>query len=95
MSQVAAVELKTPHGLSPRIEWLRDYYFRGVERAWNNEFSAWTTGTPWDVVYDETSFHIVPETYAFFDPFTASAVQSARAIPLPRSFWRRSVLHCP
>ena len=48
-----AFAVKAPHGLSPRIQGLRDYYFRGVERAWNNEFTCWTTGTTWDVVYDE------------------------------------------
>ena len=47
-------QLKQPHGLSPRIQWLRDYYFEGVKRSWNNEFTCWTTGTPWDVLYDET-----------------------------------------
>ncbi len=29
--------VKTPTNLSPRIQWLRDYYFQGVKRAWNNE----------------------------------------------------------
>ncbi len=57
-----AASMKRPHGLSARIEWLRNYYFAGVERPWNNEFTCWTTGTPWDVVYDETSYYIVPET---------------------------------
>ncbi len=33
-------ELKAPKGLSPRIKWLRDYYFQGYKRAWNNEFTA-------------------------------------------------------
>jgi xanthine dehydrogenase accessory factor len=37
--------LKIPHGLSPRISWLRDYYFQGTRRVWNNEFTCWTTGT--------------------------------------------------
>ena len=71
-------EVKQPHSLSPRIRWLRDFYFRGVDRPWNNEFTCWTTGTPWDVVYDETTYHIVPETYAFFPAFTSSANGSMR-----------------
>jgi len=57
--------IKEPGNLSPRIEWLRNYYFRGLERPWNNEFTSWGTGEPWDVQYDETTFYIVPETYAF------------------------------
>ena len=38
-------EIKNPEKLSGRISWLRDYYFKGTGRAWNNEFTAWTTGT--------------------------------------------------
>jgi formate C-acetyltransferase len=39
------------------------------------------------VVYDETTFHIVPETYAFFQPFRSSALQMARTVELPEAFW--------
>jgi formate C-acetyltransferase len=46
-------QLKAPKGLSPRIQWLRDYYFQGSKRAWNNGFTAWSTGTPWDLQYQE------------------------------------------
>ena len=87
-----AAALKQPHGLSPRIRRLRDHYFEGVHRPWNNEFTCWTTGTPWDVVYDETSYYIVPETYAFFAPFRASALQSARPVALHPDFWLWSLV---
>ena len=83
--------LKQPHSLSPRVKWLRDYYFRGLERPWNNEFTCWTTGTPWDVVYDELTYYIVPENYLFFQAFRASALQAARPVPLPDGFWRLSI----
>jgi hypothetical protein len=56
--------LRTPRQLSPRIQWLRDYYFQGADRKWNNQFLAWSTGTPWDVQFNEMTFYIVPETYA-------------------------------
>ena len=79
--------VKTPKNLSPRIAWLRDYYFQGVRRAWNNEFAAFTTGTEWDVVFDEISFYIVPETYAFLSPFNASFRQAADQVDLPEGFW--------
>ena len=85
-------QLKQPHSLSPRIQRLRDYYFQGLERKWNNQFSAWTTGAPWDVVYDETTYHIVPETYAFFQTFTSSGLQAARPVELPEGFWRWSLV---
>ncbi|MFH2007685.1 MAG: pyruvate formate lyase family protein [bacterium] len=83
--------LKQPHGLSPRIQWLRDYYFQGVERAWNNEFTCFTTGKPWDVLYDELTFYIVPESYAFFQPFRGSTLQAALPVTLPRKFWQWSL----
>lgn len=88
----AAVPLKQPHGLSARIRRLRDYYFEGVERRWNNEFTCWSTGTEWDVVYDETSYYIVPETYGFFSPFRASTLQAARPVALPLDFWHWSLV---
>jgi len=84
--------IKQPHGLSARVRWLRDYYFRGVGRSWNNEFSCWTTGTPWDVLYDETSYYIVPETYAFFQTFRSSALQAARPVALHPDFWTWSLV---
>jgi pyruvate-formate lyase len=84
--------LKQPHGLSDRVRRLRDYYFEGVARCWNNEFTCWTTGTPWDVVYDEISYHIVPETYPFFQTFRSSTLQAARPVDLPEGFWRLSLV---
>ncbi|MDX9953666.1 MAG: pyruvate formate lyase family protein, partial [Anaerolineae bacterium] len=83
--------IKTPHNLSPRIRWLRDYYFQGVNRAWNNEFTAWTTGTPWDFQYEELNFYIVPETYAFFRTFRAAFKQTARPVTLHPDFWTWSL----
>ncbi len=74
--------IKEPGRLSPRIEWLRDYYFKGCAREWNNEFTAWTTGTPWDVQYDEAVYYIVPETFAFLQTFRSSFHQAARPVRL-------------
>lgn len=83
--------IKTPHNLSPRIQWLRDYYFQGVRQAWNNEFTAWTTGTPWDFQYEEINFYIVPETYAFFCTFRSAFKQTAQPVKLPPDFWSWSI----
>ncbi|MEN6509519.1 MAG: pyruvate formate lyase family protein [Smithella sp.] len=80
--------LKEPAGLSSRIQWLRDYYFRGTERAWNNEFTCWTTGTPWDIIYNEMTFYIVPETYTLLGTLGASYRQAARPVELHPDFWR-------
>lgn len=83
--------IKQPYNLSPRIQWLRDYYFQGVKRKWNNEWSAWTTGTPWDFQYEELSFYIVPETYAFFQTFRSSFRQTAKKVRLHPDFWKWSL----
>jgi len=79
--------IKAPSNLSPRITWLRDYYFQGVGRAWNNEYTSWTTGTAWDFQYDELTFYIVPETYAFLQTFRSAFQQVARPVALDADFW--------
>jgi formate C-acetyltransferase len=83
--------IKTPSNISARIQWLRDYYFQGVQRSWNNEYTSWGTGTPWDFQYNELSFYIVPETYTFLQTFRSSFNQVARTIPLHPSFWQWSI----
>ncbi|MBE0695432.1 MAG: hypothetical protein IH586_00760, partial [Anaerolineaceae bacterium] len=84
--------IKTPGELSPRIQWLRDYYFQGTRRAWNNEFTAWTTATPWDFQFNEISFYIVPETYTFLQTFRSSFRQVARPVKLDKDFWKWSLV---
>ncbi len=82
--------IKEPKGLSPRIGWLRDYYFKGTDRNWNNESVAWSTGTPWDVQFNEMTYYIVPETYALMQTLRGSYRQAARTIPLDEDFWNWS-----
>lgn len=83
--------IKAPRNLSPRIQWLRDHYFKGVQRRWNNEFTSWTTGTAWDFQYEELSFYIVPETYSFFPTFKSAFQQTARPVALHPEFWKWSL----
>lgn len=83
--------VKEPYHLSDRIQWLRDYYFRGVARKWNNEFIPFTTGTDWDEIYDETTFYVVPETYSFYQQFVTSTKQAAHRIALPGDFFSWSI----
>jgi pyruvate-formate lyase len=85
------IRLKEPRNLSPRIKWLRDYYYKGEERAWNNEFMPWTTGTLWDIIFDEITFYIVPETYPFIQTFRSSMYQAARTVELDKNFWTWSL----
>ncbi|MFX0071551.1 MAG: pyruvate formate lyase family protein [Candidatus Hermodarchaeota archaeon] len=58
-------KIAEPHDLSPRSKWLRDYYFKGAEREWNNQFSPFTTGTDWDIVWHETDYYVAPETHTY------------------------------
>ena len=83
--------LKQPKNLSPRVKWLRDYYFEGVQRDWNNEYVCYTTGKPWDFLFDEITYYIVPETISFYQTFTSSSLQSATTIQLPEDFWKLSL----
>ena len=84
-------KLKKPKGLSPRIQWLRDYYFKGNNRNWNNEFTSWTTGTNWDQQYNELSFYIVPENYPFLQVMQSSFRHSAHKVNLINDFWSLSL----
>lgn len=83
--------IKQPKGLSDRVRWLRDYYFQGVKRKWNNEYTAWTTGTPWDFQFNEMTFYIVPETYFYIPTFRASFNQTAKKVELAPNFWKWSL----
>jgi trans-4-hydroxy-L-proline dehydratase len=91
VNDLAQYGLKQPKNLSPRIQWLRDYYFQGVKRKWNNEFTAWTTGTPWDAQFNELTFYIVPETYFYMPTFRSSFRQAARPVKLDPAFWSWSL----
>ncbi|MBU0927273.1 MAG: hypothetical protein KKA67_05965 [Spirochaetes bacterium] len=83
--------IKRPANLSPRVLGLRDYYFEGAGRAWNNQQISFTDGAPWDVVYNECNYHIVPETYAFFQTFTTSYMQVAERVEPGEGFWETSL----
>ena len=85
------LSIKKPKGLSARITWLRDYYFKGTGRAWNNEFTSWTTGTPWDVQFNEMTFYIVPEVYMLMQTMLSSYRQAARKVELYKDFWSWSL----
>jgi formate C-acetyltransferase len=90
-AETQSKKVKEPGSLSPRIKWLRDYYFRGANRAWNNEFTSWSTGTPWDLQYHEITYYNAPEAYTLFDAVRGSYKQSARNIELPDNFWQWNI----
>ncbi len=88
-----------PHDLSPRSKWLRDYYFKGTDREWNNEFMPFTTGTDWDMIWYEGDYYIAPETHFYIQilgkndkgVFAASFRSMALPIKLPENFWEYSL----
>lgn len=84
-------KVKEPKNLSKRVHWLRDYYFEGVKREWNNEYRCYTTGKHYDLLFDEISYYIVPETISFYQTFTSSTLQSGEVIDLPKDFWEFSL----
>ncbi len=83
--------IKQPKNLSKRVKWLRDYYFKGLNREWNNEYLSYTTGTEWDVQYDEIAFYITPEAYAFLQIMKSSHNQNARKVKLGSNFFAMSL----
>lgn len=84
-------KIKEPKNLTPRIKWLRDYYFQGVNRSWNNEYKVFTTGQEHDEIYNEITYYIVPETYTFFTTFQLGLKQIARKIEVPNDFYKKSI----
>lgn len=86
-AQAIPYPIKEPQGLSKRISRLRAYYFKGVDRAWNNAYTSWSTGTPWDVQFNEMTYHIVPETYMLLQTMRSSYRQAARPVALHKDFW--------
>ena len=87
LAEKTEYKIKEPKKLSPRISWLRNYYFQGCKRNWNNESTAWSTGTPWDLLYPEMTYYIVPEVYLLLDTLGGGYHQAARNIGLPDDFW--------
>ncbi|MHA1727349.1 MAG: pyruvate formate lyase family protein [Promethearchaeota archaeon] len=85
------------HDLSPRSKWLRDYYFKAVNREWNNEFMAFTTGTEWDIVWNEQDYYIVPEVYMYIGNKGKGVFETSfrsiahKVTTLPENFWELSL----
>ena len=94
--QDQSITIAEPHDLSPRSQWLRDYYFKGNDREWNNEYSAFTTGIPGDRLWAETDYYIVPEVYFYIGKksigvYGASVNAMAQPVQLPSDFWSHSL----
>ncbi|MBY9004731.1 MAG: hypothetical protein KGD73_12210, partial [Candidatus Lokiarchaeota archaeon] len=89
-------EIAEPHDMSPRSKWMRDYYFKGDEREWKNQYMAFTTGTDWDIIWNETDYYIAPETHFYIGNkgkgvFESSLRSMAVQVELPDNFWKLSL----
>ena len=73
--------------LSPRVRRLRDEFWSFYERDYSNQVRAYTTGTPWDVVYSIWSWTNVPEVAMFQKGFRSYLLASASQVTLPQGFW--------
>ncbi|MFX0001340.1 MAG: pyruvate formate lyase family protein [Candidatus Hodarchaeota archaeon] len=97
--RVPKFPIAQPLDLSPRSKWLRDYYFKGLEREWNNQYMSFTTGTDWDIVFHEGDWYINPEVYYYIqilgknDKGVFASCYRSMAIPveLPDNFWELSL----
>ncbi|TFF63556.1 MAG: hypothetical protein EU521_01180, partial [Promethearchaeota archaeon] len=88
--------LAQSHDLSKRQQWLRDYYFKGVNREWANENMSFTTGTEWDIIFNETDYYVAPEVHTYIGTkgkgvFETSYRAMATKVDLPEDFWEYSL----
>jgi len=80
-------KIKSPKNLTPRIQWLRDYYFKGHERRWNNEYLSFGTGAEWDVYTDETFVYTMYSIMPSIETTDISTKLAARQLPVPDNFF--------
>ncbi len=78
--------------LSPRVKRLRDQFWSFYERDYKNEVRAYTTGTPWDVVYSIWSWTNVPEVALFQQGFRSYLSAAATRVKLPDGFWNEPLV---
>ena len=78
--------------LSPRVQQLRRQFWSFYEREYTNEVRAYTTGTPWDVVYSIWSWTNVPEIALFQQGFRSYLRAAAKTVELPSDFWEEPLV---
>ena len=78
--------------LSPRVQHLRRQFWSFYEREYTNEVRAYTTGTPWDVVYSIWSWTNVPEIALFQQGFRSYLRAAAQTVELPSDFWEEPLV---
>ncbi len=85
----AATMWSPSESLSPRIRRLRNEYFSFHERDYfRNEVMAFSTGQPWDVVYSEHAWGVVPEIFPFMSAYRDSLLVDAHCVRTQEPFWQ-------
>lgn len=79
--------IKEPKNLTPRIKWLRDYYFEGASRDWSNEVISFTTGTEWDMTLEPTTFMGIYELQPAAQATVTGSNLTARIVDVPEDFY--------
>ncbi len=77
--------------MSDRIKVLREFYFQGNKRDWNNEVACFSTGVPGEITWNPRNYMIVPDVYFFMKGFMHSCTETASRVPLPENFWQLSI----
>ena len=91
MTTVAKYKIKETSNLSPRVKWLRDYFFEGVNRKWNNELVSFSNGEEWDIVHEESHFYVAPEMYGLIQLGSVCLKQMSKKVDLPNGFWEKTL----
>jgi len=82
-------------GLSPRIRRLRDEFWSFYHRPYTNEVRAYSTGTPWDVVYSIWNWTNVPEVALFQSGYRSYLRAAATTVETPPGFWEAPLVVRP
>ncbi|MHA1784478.1 MAG: pyruvate formate lyase family protein [Candidatus Helarchaeota archaeon] len=84
-----------PHDLSKRSNWLRTYYFKGLEREWNNEYMSFAL-KPGERIWAENDYYVAPETYQYmgnkgWGVLSRSTSNMAQVVKMADDFWEKSL----
>lgn len=87
-------KIKSTKNLSPRIQWLWNYYWKGNEREWNNDYHIFGINVSWDLMWDEVQWYIAAEMARDGEYYATTHIaykQAARFVDIPNDFWHWSL----
>jgi pyruvate-formate lyase len=81
-----------PRTISPRAGRLREACLHPRDHDdFRGEVMAFSTGTPWDTLFNPLSWDLTPSLLPFVSSIAGSLRASAVTVPLPADFWRRGI----